>query len=148
MLIGHSNPIIIPVRVYVLHGIDHRLSGLRCADCHSLGVIQSFPVDLQCIQNRGNYRHSWCLTYILFNKAVNISLYMSNSTSHAYLCIAPISIAYHCFMKEEWFVQFMHFGCLVPSVPTILMPTSTVMDKNNAHPWFFTKFALFQQDGR
>ena len=60
MLIGQNDPIIIPFMVSVLlYSIDHRLSEFICTNCHSLGVIQSFPVDLQCIQNRGNYRHSW-----------------------------------------------------------------------------------------
>ena len=103
MLNGQNDPIIIPFMVSVLlHGIDHRLSEFICADCQSLGVIQSFPVDLQCIQNRANYRHSWyCLTYTLINEAVDIFLYILKPTSHAYLCIAPIFVTYHCFMKEE-----------------------------------------------
>ena len=31
-------------------------------------------------------------------------------------------------MKEKGFVQFTHFGCLVQSVPTLLMPTSIFLN--------------------
>ena len=116
MLISQNDPIIIPFMVSVLlYSIDHRISEFICANCHSLGVIPSFPVDLQCIQNRGNYRHSWwCLTYTLIKKSCRyISIYLKT-----YFTCLPM------YCTNFYDLPLLHEGGVICSIHPFRVPSA------------------------
>lgn len=56
---------------------------------------------------------------------LQVFFYISeNITSHVCLCNALNCMNYHGSVNEESFIQLTHFGCLVWTVSTLLMPTS------------------------